>query len=210
MGAGFDEYSSWRFQVRGNEVTLDGKLEPDSVDRVLSLAALEFDANVLGVESQQPGQTAEEPTETAADPKATASQDYFKKVTNILKTCKDYKGGHPVGMAKWLRGRANQITELPVLNVDSELQGFGTKAATHLREVATDLQSASGRVTTERRRDSLNRYHFAGAPGEGRRTEITARARAGGADAFNKAADELYEQWAALRVTLTERYGVEF
>lgn len=213
MGAGLDEFSKWRYRVDERAFVLEGELEPDSVSQLLELAAVTFDASVLGTPSAgdaQPvaeGEQAEEP----ADPKAEASLEYFRKAVDILESLKDYKGGHPVGYAKWCRSRASQLDTLPVLNVDDELVNLTLATAAQLRQAGNGLQKTNSRAVVARARNHNVNYSYRyGTRRAGNKTRITRQAKAQAIGPYFKIMDDVQATWAQMRVELTQRYGVEF
>jgi hypothetical protein len=72
-----------------------------------------------------------------------ASTRYFKSVTQILDDLKADKSQTAKGQASWYDRYADQITKLPILDVDPGLIQFASATSEHLRAMGASLNGIS-------------------------------------------------------------------
>jgi hypothetical protein len=141
-----------------------------------------------------------------------ASLRYYKSIDQILKdlkadTTKSYKG-----MARWFNTYADQIDNLPVLDVDPKLLEFATATTQRLRAMSVDLKSTASEVNYVRR-NSIYGYSGYGvgyyAPGVSGRMAadiVVARGDKGRAQVW----EEIDNAKQEIRKQMSLKYQAEF
>jgi len=140
-GMTIEEFEDWKYEVKGNQVTLEGHFTSSGLRRIFSA----FD--------RPPGfQTIpEKPAEsklTKEEQTAQSTLAYYKSVQKLLKDLKGRKGSsggtYTTGsIAQWCTNYARKINNLPLLNVDPEMIQYGTATALTLTQVAQALNGGN-------------------------------------------------------------------
>lgn len=143
-GAMLDELDEWTAGASGTQVTLEGNLTASGTRRIASLfdrpPAFKQDAAVAANTTPDPSQ-----------PSAQASQEYFKRVSDLIDDLRDkpkkQTGGRTIAQnGVWCDQFARKIDKLPILGVDPELVAFGAYAADSLRQAAETVKMIGART----------------------------------------------------------------
>lgn len=123
IGATNEDFTDWKWTVKGSRVTGTGPVSPGGGRRMLSIIEPPAITQALS-ESQSP------PPDNKM---AKTSQKYCKSLRVLLddlrKTIRETKDNH----ALWLERYARKIDDMPRLNVDPELLGYAASVSSSLR-----------------------------------------------------------------------------
>ena len=216
LGAGIDDFQTWRCHVKGRTVFLKGAFSPGGMRRLFTLVDSPSDS----------GSPAKGPAASGKDAqglKAYASEKYFKAVVEYVD---DLRGKHDVKSighaALWLDKYADKIDRLPLLDVDGELLDYGASVAERLRECASALRGISVRSRPRElahHSAGRRRYRYRGrtrTAGRSRRRQdserrrVRAEEKAKGASVAIDILKEIADDTAKIRRTMAERYKTEF
>jgi hypothetical protein len=124
VGASTDEFSEWKWTVKGSRVTGTGPVSPGGGRRLLSVLDPPSITHVISSAS----------TEATAENKvAKTSQMYCKSVRVLLDDLRDTLKKTKDNHALWFERYGRKIDDLPKLNVDSELLDYSAKVSSSLR-----------------------------------------------------------------------------
>jgi hypothetical protein len=137
IGAAIDDLDTWQSRVQGRSVVMSGDVSPQAARLLLSVVVRPTATAIL--ENTQGGGT------LSQDPKVAASQRYFSSVQTLLKDLKKQKASSISKLTRWYNQFAEQIDELPILNVDEDLLKYGSAVSHTLRELG-NLAAATGRT----------------------------------------------------------------
>jgi hypothetical protein len=138
IGAAINDLESWQSRVQGRSVVLSGDVSAPAARLLLSLVVRPTATSMI--EHPRSGSLT-----TTQDPKVAASQRYFSSVQTLLKDLKQQKASSISKLTRWYNQFADQIDELPILNVDEELLKYGSAISHTLRELG-NLAAATGRT----------------------------------------------------------------
>ncbi len=136
MGLGGDEMDAWVATVAGNTVTFRGGLTRESAGQFVA-PFLRPSVGSLGGGDGSP----------EAGSKAEASVRYYRAVTKKLGEMKTTKHKSFQAMALSYNTSARQIDDLPILNVDEDLLGWGGSLTATLRTMSITAQAANGQMS---------------------------------------------------------------
>jgi hypothetical protein len=125
IGLSIDEMTRWSARVRGNSFVLAGELTQVSARNLLKQFSLQTAAP-----EPPPDAATGQPSQ---DPKATTALRYYRSLKSILDDVKSQKTKTFKQLAQFYRQGAEQIEQLPILNVDPDLIKFGTDLSVTLR-----------------------------------------------------------------------------
>jgi hypothetical protein len=137
MGIGGDDLDAWVATVAGNTVTFRGGLTRETAGQLVA-PFLRPSASSLGAD---PDGSPE------AGSKAEVSVRYFRAVTKKIGELQSTKHKSFQTMALTYNTSARQIDELPILNVDEDLLGWGGSLTTTFRTMAITAQAANGQIS---------------------------------------------------------------
>ncbi len=123
VGAASEDFSEWKWTVKGSRVTGTGPISPGGGMRLLSVLDPPSITHAISASTEQ-----------ATDNKVgRTSQKYCKSIRVVLddlqKTLKNTKDNH----ALWFERYGRKIDDLPKLNVDPELLDYSAKVSSSLR-----------------------------------------------------------------------------
>ncbi len=125
------EMEAWDAKVEGNAITLSGELFTSGLRRISSL---------LSAAVPDTRHDKEEHTEEQLDPLA-ASQQYFKAVQGMINDVSRAENADNLDdVAVYLDRYARKVDQLPILNVDPELQAWGGYVSNTLRGASVRLK----------------------------------------------------------------------
>jgi len=221
-GAWVEDFDDWEVSVIEKIVTLEGDLTMESLRRLLSL---------FEIPTPTSRQTAE-PTDSQSSGKvADASQGIAEKSQKYFQTIKRYvedlrmqakgKSGHKILV--WMEKYAVKIENLPILDIDEDLQVYGANVAYYLRDSSDQLRSSNRSSQAKQAQyhqgRSASRYgRYGGVYGSrsdnyylaGERKRVAFEEQEKG---FGKAIDVfrlIDAETAQIRRLMTQRYHVEF
>jgi hypothetical protein len=136
MGAAIDDFDGWEAKAGGNSVILQGKISEPTLRLVLS----PFIKPTTVMQSQpveSPGGGAQ------LDPVILASMRYYRSVDILLDGLKKQKPRSFNQQSLWYNKTADNIDDLPILNVDDELIKFGQAVSSTLRGLGNMSQAVA-------------------------------------------------------------------
>jgi hypothetical protein len=136
MGAHLEDLTEWSSAQTANTVTLRGKITEDMAHLLLS--AVIRPAAVIRSEPAGGGTIA-----ANEDPKATTSLMYFRHVKEQLDLLKNCKARSFKQLGAWYYKGAEQIDDLPILNVDPELLQYGLQISLTLKGLSNLAQQTN-------------------------------------------------------------------
>jgi hypothetical protein len=135
MGVGGDELDAWVATVAGNTVTLRGGLTRETAGQLVAPFLRPSLSSVGGDDGPESGS------------KADVSVRYFRAVTKKVGELQATKHKSFQAMALTYNTAARHIDDLPILNVDEDLLGWGGSLTTTLRTMSIVAQAAYGQIT---------------------------------------------------------------
>ena len=206
LGAEIQDLPTWQAVSVGTSVTMKGKLSPGAMNRILSLFDLPNQADIPDYVS--PGAA---PAEPQNSPKSVgqATKRYYSSIGTILDDLKGQKATSQGGVALWYGRYAKKIDALPVLNVDPELVKWGQQLTDGLRHVSTAYDGVSA-GTAYRQTISGSGYYGGGNVTAADASRIRKQEDIYALKINKDTWAQIDSQFAALRKTLTVKYGIEF
>ncbi|HMF12846.1 MAG TPA: hypothetical protein VKE94_11085 [Gemmataceae bacterium] len=135
MGAALDDLDKWEAKAQSNSVILHGKLSEQTLRLLLS----PFVKPTTVIESHQ----AESSGEAKLDPVILASMRYYRSVDIYLESLRKQQARNFNQQAKWYLATADNIDDLPILNVDDELIQYGQAVSSTLRGLGNTSQAVA-------------------------------------------------------------------
>ncbi len=207
FGAELVDLPTWDATTAGTEVVLKGKFTAGSLTRIMSLFDLPSESDIV-----------EETPDTPKSPQsqAQATLKYYRSMDTLLADLKKEKATGQKGASLWYERYARKIDQLPVLDVDPEMIGFGQWISDSLRGVSTSYYGVTAATGYRKTMTGGSGYSYGGYYGGG-----------GGGDKLsadrirrqeNILADKVYrDTWdqidsklASLRKEMTQKYRIEF
>jgi len=140
FGVGIPDFQDWDVSVKGNTVTMSGKLSRDGLRELFSI--VDPPSPVQTAEPDNPP-TAEEPATPARndDPTATASKRYFDAVGNVIDglNVKIRNAPSMIQSGTYIARDARRVDRFPILHVDPTLVQWGTSVSTQIDQLAGTL-----------------------------------------------------------------------
>jgi hypothetical protein len=221
-GATVDDFNDWQVNVVAKVVTLEGDLTIESLRRILSL--IEIPTPTSHPEPDPDDSTTADPGENAPQTVAEKSQEYFETVKRYVEDLRMQAGGQSgQRIAVWMEKYAVKIENLPILNIDEDLQNYGADVAYLLRGSGDELRgmsrSSQARQAQYHKGTSATRYgRYGGVYGSrsnrdyrsGERKRVALEEKEKG---FSSAIDvfrKIDAETSQIRRLLTQRYQVEF
>jgi hypothetical protein len=140
MGAAVDDLEGWEAKADSNAVILHGKLAESTLRLILS----PFIKPTTVIESQP----VESPGGGQLDPVILASMRYYRSMDILLDGLKKQRPRSFNQQAQWYQKTADNIDELPILNVDDELIRYGQAVSSTLRGLANTSQAVAAQNKT--------------------------------------------------------------
>ena len=213
VGASTDEFTEWKWTVKGSRVTGTGPISPGSGRRLLSILEPPSITQVMSAAS----------SEAPSDNKVgKTSQKYCKSIQVLLddlsKTLHKTKDNH----ALWFERYGRKIDDLPKLNVDPDLLDFSAKVSSSLRYQGQVQRMSNIQAGTRTVQSGANYASGAGYVGPYGAYGWYKGVNSQAADTIqaeqNQAAKQVrFSEWkqiedglADIRRTMTEKYQLEF
>jgi hypothetical protein len=135
-GLYLNDFEDWKPRIKERSIGLYGPLSLNGLRKIGTLiktpAPAPEAANMQTYQSLDPNQRA-----------AMSSQRYFKSVTKILADLKDDKTRNVKALGGWYDQYAEQISKLPILDVDLTLIQYGSTMSENLRAMGASLKGIS-------------------------------------------------------------------
>jgi hypothetical protein len=238
-GAMIDDFETWKEEVEGSRISIEGYLSPSGMRRLFSV--LELDTT--GVAKQgAAGKTAAPATgQSAAETVAYTSREYFQAVSGYLNDLRRERGARSIGQyGLWFQKYARKIDRLPILNVDPDLVTFGQQTASHLRDATASIQGIGIRSAARQaqivpeanvtasysgfgpmaRYGAFGGYRVFGGYGgyaeatfrdvSADRRTVRTEERSRGASEARQIMQQIENEMADMRRKMTEKYQIEF
>lgn len=206
-GASLEDTQAWKTKVDGYALVFEGDLSATGLKRLISIVNPSF--------TPSSGSNPEASQTSAA---ITASQKYLRSIQHELDslqaTLKRTRDNH----ALWFERSGKTIDNLPLKNVDPDLQTYGARVSSSLRYQAQAERMGNVRAGTRLAQTQANTY-FSGIGSYG---EIYRNVPGGNAPAINAEENEAsrsvrFSEWkqiedgmAEIRRKLTQKYNEEF
>jgi hypothetical protein len=209
LGYELDDVEGWSQTLSGTSITLEGDLSRSGLMRLSSLC----EAPHLSLDES--GRDADQ--SDAGDPKLYATQGHFKSVQSLLDDLFGKKKETFGQAAKWAEQYAQRIDRLPILNVDEDMLAYSAKVSTLLRDQAM-IGRGVGIRTASRQADvygSSVTYNYYGQrlitqEAAAAQAAIATQERSSGAMNARQIRQQIENESAAIRKTMSQRYKVEF
>ena len=218
-GAMIEDFHSWQARVSGNAVSLQGDLSQEGLRRLLSL--VELPSATLDAKESDSAKATE--PQSLGDPqaKAAASKRYFTAVSTLVDDLRKEKkeAGSQGEKALWMERYSRKIDRLPILNVDSDLLGYGAFVAEELRNMAyalrgiglaTGSRNASASGSDNSYNYSSYRYGYRYQVGMSTKNRIRRQETAKGVSQELEIWNQIDNATADIRRKMVDRYKIEF
>ncbi len=205
------ELDKWSFSLEDKAIVLTGELTNEGLRRVGSL--LEIPSTKFSDLKDV------KPVEAGTPDYVKTSQAYYKSVASLIdglrKTLKDERDNHAV----WMERYGRKVDALPILNVDEDLLGWGAQVAETFR--AMSLAEKNANVSAGVRKSAVYTGYSYSGYGNGygyysytngglAKSQIDRQEKSVATKMRFESAKELDDATAAIRRTMTQKYGVEF
>lgn len=229
FGVAIDGLDTWKFAVKGNKLTLDGKLPVEGLRQLFSIVdppspLPTADSDDDESDSSENGKDSERSNAAVV----AASKQYYAAIAKIMDNVgKKIRGATSMTAgAKWVAGDARRIGRLPIVNVDPDLVNWGTEVSSRLNDLASavgmgGLQARSRAVgiqdanvsggysrELEIRSDPNDRINQQNVKRQ--RAAATAEQKAQTAQIATKILSDLETSRSQIRAALTQKYHAEF
>lgn len=206
QGLAIDEADDWVATAEGRQLVFSGKLSDSGLMRLSTL--LELPSDLI----DDPEVNAD-----AENPALYATQAYYKKVQGLLDDLFQKKKQSFGQYAQWAEQYAQKIDRLPLLNVDKEMQDYGTRISDLLRTGAKSFKGVGIRSAGRQSQvwnSGYVTYGYYGwstydASGQEKRA-IRGQEKATGAMDAAEMRRLIDAEAAAIRKVMVDRYKVEF
>lgn len=222
-GATIDEFDDWKAKAAGSQVSIEGHLTRNGLERILSL--VNPPRSSIG-SSEPEGQDYQSPGDAPST--AESSQQYFKAITGKLRSLgsqtKSAKTISQVGV--WLDQYARKIDRLPILGVDGDLLDYGKWVADQLRNASAAVKGIGIQSWARQRQIYGSSASVSGWRGsayawtdasrgreygtERERRAVRSEEKAAGATSAQEIMRNVDSETAGIRRKMTEKYEVEF
>ena len=201
------DLENWTAVTENNSIVMRGTLSENGLRRIGSLLELPT--------TKYSDLKDAEPAEPGTPDYARASQAYFKSVSTLIDDLRSSLKSHRDNHALWFERYARKIDALPILNVDEELLNWGASVASTFRNIGV-AERSSGVRQGVRKSQTYGDYSYSTSgyysyrPQSSRKTQIKreeeAKATLMRADSWK----DIEDATAAIRRSMTQKYGVEF
>jgi hypothetical protein len=134
------DFDDWAARVTDRSINIHGKLSVNALRKLGTLIR-------TPAPSPEAADSAAYQAATPATRSLAASQRYFQSVTRILDDLKNDKDKTLDSRSGWYEHAANQLNNLPTLDVAPELIGFGSATSDQLLAMGTELKDVSTKIT---------------------------------------------------------------
>ncbi len=220
LGATIPDFESWKINVKGKSILMNGPLSQDGLRRVFSVVELPSGKFSMLKEGKEPMEEGA-PESLIRE----ASQTYFSSIDVLLKDLKRELRGNKATSAIMER-YAGRIDRMPILNVDDDLLDYGSGVAQTLRAMALSRRQGgiqSGSRTAGMGGGGYSNYsydygyfdvsgdRYSGARASAAdRASIKAQAMAESKNVRVEGSKQIADATAEIRRQMTKKYGVEF
>lgn len=163
-GAMLDEFNNWEVKADGKQISMQGKLSPNGLGRILNIMSInsiasEADAAAVANDSKPAVPANSEASAGSGEAEKTrmqlATKRYFRNVTRALDEIKDRQiNAPPEQSALWDTNTARRIEQLSVRNVDPQMIKYGQYVVAALNDMVYGIHQSVNEV----RATADNRY----------------------------------------------------
>lgn len=220
LGASNDEFTEWKWTIKGSRVTGTGPISPGGVRRMLSVLD---PPSVMHAISSASSSTAT----TEEDRVAKTSQKYCKSIQVLLSDLRSTLTKTRDNHALYFERYGRKLDDLPRLHVDPDLLDFSAKVSSSMRYQGQAQRMANIRSSTRQLEAGVNYNHTGaygyvgpyGGYGVGVYSTGTNQQGAAAINAEEQqgARDIRFSEWkqiedglSAIRTAMTEKYQIEF
>lgn len=138
FGVGVDDFQNWDASVKGNSITLKGKLSTEGLRELFSI--VDPPSPVHTGDADAPA-TTDKPAPAPAnndEPTAAATKKYFEAVGGVIDGIgvKIRRAPSMIQSGTYIARDARRIDRLPILNVDPIMIQWGTSISTQIDQIA--------------------------------------------------------------------------
>ena len=219
LGAHADDLETWKLEIKGTSILMQGELSEAGMRRVFSVVELpSAKFSLLKDEGEKPEETNESLIRES-------SLTYFRSTEVLLKDLKRELRGNKASAAIMER-YASRIDRMPILHVDNDLLDYGANLAQTLRAIALSKRQGgvqAGVGTAGMGGGGYSNYsygygyfgvggdRYAGARASAAdRTAIKAQAMAESKNVRVEGAKLIADATAQIRRQMTQKYEIEF
>ncbi len=162
-GAMLGEFENWEVKVKGNQISIEGKLSPASIGKILGILSIDSivsqaDDQTVEAESEPDvpadPQQAGQPTAAEKNRIMRATQRYFRNVQNALREVQEGVGkATPEQSALWATNAARRISQISTRNVDPKMIDYGQYVANALNDMVYGVHQAVNQTRAEANTD---------------------------------------------------------
>jgi len=225
LGAHVEDLADWKLELEDKAITMRGSLSKDGQRRVFSVIEIPS-TKFSSLKDAPQGEDEEVPESLIRE----SSLTYYLSTDVLIKDLRRDLRGNKASSAVMER-YARKIDRMPILNVDDELLDYGSQLADTLRGMALSKRQGGIQAGTQTagmregsRSGSYSNYYggsgygyrgggdrLAGAKDSAaRRSSIKAQAMAESKQMRVEGFQLIDDHSAAIRRTMTKKYGVEF
>jgi hypothetical protein len=132
FGANVEDLQSWKTDLQGKAIHMEGPLSEDGLRRVFSIIEIPSTKFSSLKDSTGEGETSEAASESLV---RESSLTYYRSIDVLVKDLRRDLRGNKASVSVMER-YARKIDRMPILNVDPELLDFGAAVANTLRDMA--------------------------------------------------------------------------
>lgn len=217
------DFSSWEVSTEGNRIVATGSLSTSAVRRLLSVLETPQADNATAVDNWQKPAAGNEAAEAAI-----ATQKYFAAVSQIVDNLST--GDSMSQLAGWCTRDARRIDRLPILGVDPDVVKFGAFTSAKLNEIARTTYVGQVNASAAASGVSSPVINYGGYDGNGnwnggmseaeahatlenanrQRRQVSQQERARSMDAAAQIFDQVRAARNDVKLSMTQKYKVEF
>jgi hypothetical protein len=238
FGVAIDGLDSWDVAVKGNLLTLNGKLPIEGLKQLFSIVDPPSPLPTDDADDDKPDSSKDskadktdkggKASEKGKAAVAAASKQYYTTIAKITENV-GKKVSNATSMtqgAKWVAGDARRISRLPIANVDPDLVTWGTEVSSQLNDLAiavgqgglaarsraAGIQDAygSGMVSSELEIQGNDNDRIAQQNVSRQRQAAVAEQKAQTAQVATQILREIEASRAKIRVAMAQKYKIEF
>ena len=236
FGVAVDGLDTWDVAVKGNLLTMNGKLPVEGLRELFSIVDPPSPLPADDADDDKPdsskdskdGKDSKASEKSKAATAVAASKQYYTTIAKITEQV-GKKVSNATSMtqgAKWVAGDARRISRLPIANVDPDLVNWGTEVSARLNDLAvavgqgglaarsraTGIQDAygSGMVSSELEIQGNDNDRVAKQNVSRQRHAAVAEQKAQTAQVATQILRDIEASRNKIRVAMTQKYNVEF
>ncbi len=138
FGVGLDDFQNWDASVKGNSITLSGKLSTEGLRELFSIVDPPTPMHTGDADAPASADKPAAPAANNDEPTAAATKQYFEAVGSIIDGIgvKIRRAPSMIQSGTYIARDARRIDRLPILNVDPIMIQWGTGVSTQIDQLA--------------------------------------------------------------------------